>query len=94
MKRVNNKPTVILCFEDFIKSCIIAEKNDLLISNIVSPELVEKFIEIGNIFGFELKITIFDFREYDPEFAETHIKNGTVNFKLNKRFLINSKYIL
>ena len=62
MKRVNNKPTVILCFEDFIKSCIIAEKNDLLISNIVSPELVEKFIEIGNIFGFELKITIFDFR--------------------------------
>ena len=26
MKQVNNKPTVILCFEDFIKSCIIAEK--------------------------------------------------------------------
>ena len=94
MKVKNKKPTVILCFEDFIKSCIIAEKNDLLISNIVSPELVEKFIELGNLFGFELKITIFDFREYDPEFAETHIKNGTVNFKLNKRFLINSKYIL
>ena len=66
-------------------------KNDLLISNIVSPELVEKFIEIGNIFGFELKITIFDFREYDPEFAETHIKNGTVNFKLNNKYWVKKQ---
>jgi hypothetical protein len=91
MKVKNKKPTVILCFEDFIKSCIIAEKNDLLISNIVSPELVEKFIELGNLFGFELKITIFDFREYDPEFAETHIKNGTVNFKLNNKYYVKKQ---
>ena len=78
----NKQPTVILCFEDFIKYCIIAEKNELLISNIVPPELVEKFIEIGKLFNFELKITIFDHREYDPEFMETHTKNGPVYYKL------------
>lgn len=73
MKRNNNKPTVILCFEDFIKYCIIAQENDLLISNIVPPELVEKFIELGNLLKFDLKITIFDHREYDPEFyGNTH----------------------
>lgn len=91
MNRKNNKPTVILCFADFIKSCIISKKNELLISNIVPPELVEKFIEIGDLFGFQLKITIFDFREYDPEFAETHIKNGTVDFKLNNKYWVKKQ---
>lgn len=51
------------------------------------PELVEKFIELGNQLKFNLKITIFDHREYDPEFMETHIKNGLVNFKLNNKIL-------
>ena len=91
MRTNNNQPTVILCFEDFIKYCIIAEKNELLISNIVPPELVEKYIEMGNLFGFELKITIFDHREYDPEFAETHIKNGTVDFKLNNKYWVKKQ---
>ena len=91
MKPNNNKPTVILCFEDFIKYCIIAQKNDLLISNIVPPELVEKFIEISNLFEFDLKITIFDHREYDLEFMETHIKNGLVNFKLNNKYWVKKQ---
>ena len=86
-----NQPTVILCFEDFIKYCIIAEKNDLSISNIVDPDLVEKFIEIGNLFNFELKITIFDHREYDPEFMETHTKNGLVDFKLNNKYWVKKQ---
>lgn len=91
MNRNNKQPTVILCFEDFINYCIIAEKNDLLISNIVPPELVEKFIEIGKLFGFELKITIFDHREYDPLFVETHTKNGCVNFKLNNKYWVKKQ---
>ncbi|MBQ8016997.1 MAG: hypothetical protein IJ258_02720 [Methanobrevibacter sp.] len=45
MRTNKHKPTDILCFEDFINYCIIAHKNDLLISNTVPPELVEKFIE-------------------------------------------------
>lgn len=91
MKQNNKQPTDILCFEDFIKYCIIAEKNDLLISNIVSPDLVEKFIEIGNELGFKLKITIFDHREYDPEFMETHTKNGCVDFKLNMKYWVKKQ---
>ncbi len=82
----NKQPTAILCFEDFIKYCIIAEKNELLISNIVPPELVEKFIEIEKLYNFELKITIFDHGEYNSEFMETHTKNGLVDFKLNNRY--------
>ena len=91
MKRNNKQPTVILCFEDFINYCIIAEKNDISISNIVPPDLVEKFIEIGNLFGFELKITVFDHREYDPEFVETHTRNGLVDFKLNNKYWVKKQ---
>ena len=91
MNRNNKQPTVILCFEDSINYCIIAQKNDLLISNIVPPELVEKFIEIGKLFGFELKITIFDHREYDPLFVETHTKNGCVDFKLNNKYWVKKQ---
>ena len=87
----NKNPTLIHCFEDFIKFCIIADQNDILISNITPPELVEKYMEIGNSFGFELKITIFDHREYDPEFMETHVKNGLVDFKLNNKFWVKKQ---
>ena len=91
MTKNNKNPTIIFCFEEFIRYCIIARKNNILISNIVLPELVEKFIEIGNLFGFELKITIFDHREYDPEFMETHVKNGLVNFKLNNKYWVKKQ---
>ena len=30
----------------------------------------------------------FDYREYDPEFARTHVKNGLVEYKLNKKYII------
>lgn len=91
MTKNKHEPTIIFCFEDFIKYCIIANKNDLLISNIVPPELVEKFIEIANIFNIELKITVFDHREYDPEFAENYTKNGLVNFKLNNKYWVKKQ---
>ena len=95
MKENKHKPTKIFCFEDFIKYCIISNENDLLISNIVLPGLVEKFIEMAELFGIELNITIFDHREYDPEFVENYIKNGCVNFKLNNKYWVkkqNYKY--
>ena len=61
------------------------EKNELLISNIVPPELVEKFIKIRKLFNFELKIIIFNHTKYYQEFIETHTKNGPVDFKLNNQ---------
>lgn len=91
MTKNKHKPTNILCFEDFINYCIIAHKNDLLISNIVPPELVEKFIEMANIFEMDLNITIFDHREYDPEFSENYAKNGTVDFKLNNKYWVKKQ---
>ena len=78
-------------FLRLLKYCIIAQKNDLTISNIVDPDLVEKFIEIGNLLNFELKIAIFDHREYDPEFMETHTKNGLVDFKLNNKYWVKKQ---
>ena len=96
MRTNKHEPTNIICFEDFIKYCIIAHKNDLLISNIVTPDLVEKFIEMANLFEIELNITIFDHREYDPEFSENYAKNGTVDFKLNNKYWVKKqtyKYI-
>lgn len=91
MRENKHEPTNILCFEDFIKYCIIAHENDLLISNIVPPELVETFIELGNLFKLKLKITIFDHREYDPEFAEKYTKNGSVDFKLNNKYWVKKQ---
>ena len=40
---------------------------------------------------FELKITIFDHRKYNPEFIETHTKNGLVNFKLNNKYWVKKQ---
>ena len=36
----------------------------------------------------ELFVIYFDYREYDPDFARTHVKNGLVEYKLNKKFKI------
>ena len=36
----------------------------------------------------ELFVIYFDYREYDPKFAKTHVKNGLVPFKLNKKYVI------
>ncbi|WP_058739964.1 hypothetical protein [Methanobrevibacter millerae] len=36
----------------------------------------------------KLFIIYFDYREYDPDFARTHVKNGLVEYKLNKKFII------
>ena len=74
MTKNKDKTTQAFCFEDFIKYYIVSNENDLSISNIVLPELVEKFIEMAELFGIKLNITIFNHREYDPEFVENYIK--------------------
>ena len=55
------------------------------------PELIEKFIEIAELFGIKLNITIFEHREYDLEFVENCIKNGCVNFKLNNKYWVKKQ---
>lgn len=43
---------------------------------------------MSEIIDTELFVIYFDYREYDSEFAQTHIKNGLVEYKLNKKFII------
>ena len=85
MKTENKKPTEIYCVEDLFKYYLFGQGNLLYISNTISPKIVEIFSEIMDS---ELFVIYFDYREYDPEFAKTHVKNGLVEFKLNKKYII------
>lgn len=85
MKPKNNQPTEVYCIEDLFKLCLFGHGNFLYISNTISPKIVELFSEIFNI---ELIVIYFDYQEYNSEFAKTHVKNGLVEFKLNKKFII------
>ena len=85
MKRENNQPTEVYCVEDLFKFYLFGRGNLLYVCNTISPKIVELFSELINI---ELIVIYFDYREYDPEFAKTHVKNGLVEFKLNKKFVI------
>lgn len=85
MKTQNKKPTEIYCVEDLFKYYLFGQENLLYVSNTISPEIVEIFSEIMDTTLF---VIYFDSREYDPEFAKTHVKNGLVEFKLNKKYII------
>lgn len=85
MKKQNKKPTEICCVEDLFKFYLFGCGNLLYICNTISPKIVDLFSEIIDT---ELFVVYFDYREYDPEFAKTHVKNGLVPFKLNKKFII------
>ena len=85
MKRKNKKPTEIYCVEDLFKFFLFGRGNLLYISNIISPKIIDLFSEMIDV---ELFVIYFDYREYDPEFAKTHVRNGLVPFKLNKKFVI------
>ena len=85
MKRENKKPTEIYCVEDLFKFYLFGRGNLLYVCNTISPKIVELFSEIIDI---GLIVIYFDYREYDTEFAKTHVKNGLVEFKLNKKFII------
>lgn len=85
MKSKNKKPTEIYCVEDLFKYYLFGQGNLLYICNTISPKIVDLFSEIMNT---ELFVIYFDYREYDPDFARTHVKNGLVEYKLNKKFII------
>ena len=85
MKTQNKKPTEIYCVEDLFKFYLFGQGNLLYICNTISPKIVDLFSEIIDT---ELFVVYFDYREYDPEFAKTHVKNGLVPFKLNKKYTI------
>ncbi len=85
MKLKNKKPTEIYCVEDLFKYYLFGQGNLLYVCNTISPKIVDLFSEIMDT---ELFVIYFDYREYDPEFAQTHIKNGLVEYKLNKKYII------
>ena len=85
MKRENKKPTEIYCVEELFKYYLFGQGNLLYICNTISPKIVELISEIMNT---KLFVIYFDYREYDPEFARTHVKNGLVEYKLNKKYII------
>ena len=85
MKPKNKQPTEIYCVEDLFKYYLFGQGNLLYICNTISPKIVDLFSEIMNT---ELFVIYFDYREYDPDFARTHVKNGLVEYKLNKKFII------
>ncbi len=85
MKSKNKKPTEIYCVEDLFKYYLFGQGNLLYICNTISPKIVDLFSKIMNT---ELFVIYFDYREYDPDFARTHVKNGLVEYKLNKKFII------
>lgn len=85
MKHENKKPTEIYCVEELFKYYLFGQGNLLYICNTISPKIVELISEIMNT---KLFVIYFDYREYDPEFARTHVKNGLVEYKLNKKYII------
>ena len=85
MKTQNKKPTEIYCVEDLFKFYLFGQGNLLYICNTISPKIVDLFSEIMDT---KLFVVYFDYREYDPEFAKTYVKNGLVQFKLNKKYTI------
>ena len=85
MKLKNKKPTEIYCVEDLFKYYLFGQGNLLYVCNTISPKIVDLFSEIMDT---ELFVIYFDYREYDPEFAQTHVKNGLVEYKLNKKYII------
>ena len=85
MKPKNKKLTEIYCVEDLFKFSLFGEGDLLYICNIISPKIVDLFSEIMDI---ELFAIYFDYREYGGIFARTHVRNGLVRFKLNKKYII------
>ena len=85
MNPKNKKPTEIYCVEDLFKFYLYGCGDLLYICNTISPKIVDLFVEIMNT---EILIVYFDYREYDSEFAKTHVRNGLVPFYLNKKYII------
>lgn len=84
MKSQNN-PTIINCAEDLYKILFIAVEEKIYISNLIPPTIIENLAEISSE---NLKFIYFDINELESENKVKLIKNGTVEFKLNKKIII------
>lgn len=69
----------------YLNITFLVREDLLYISSTISLKIVEIFSEIIDT---KLFVFYFDFREYDSEFAKTHVKNGLVEFKLKKKYVI------
>lgn len=76
------KPTIINCAEDLYKILFIAVEEKIYISNLIPPTIIENLAEISSE---NLKFIYFDINELESENKVKLIKNGTVEFKLNKK---------
>ena len=79
-----NKPTLIYSGSDLKKFVICGCGNEIYVSNQMPSELVFNFL---NICSNNIKIIIFDSREYD-ENGTVFRKNGTTEFRFNKKYKI------
>ena len=85
MKPKNKKPTEIYCVEDLFKYYLFGQGNLFYICNVISPKIVDLLSESRDT---KLFVIYFDYREYDPDVTQTHVKNGLVEYKLNKKYII------
>lgn len=83
--KLQNNPTIINCAEDLYKILFIAVEEKIYISNLIPPIIIENLLEISSK---NLKFIYFDFNELKPDNNVKLIKNGTVEFKLNKKIII------
>ena len=88
MKPKNKKPTVVYCVEDLFKYYLFGQGNLLYICNTISPKIVDLF---SKIMDTELFMIYFYYGEYCPDFAQTPVQNGLVEYKLNKKYKIYKK---
>ena len=83
--KLQNNPTIINCAEDLYKILFIAVEEKIYISNLIPPIIIENLVEISSK---NLKFIYFDFNELEPDNNVKLIKNGAVEFKLNKKIII------
>lgn len=84
MKR-KKEPIVIDCVDDIFKYCLLGSEKSFYVSNLVSPEIVILFIEM---MSDDIEITYFDHREFVDSDNLNLKRNGRVEFKLNKKYII------
>ena len=80
-----NNPTIISCAEDLYKILFSVSGEKIYVSNLISPVIVEKLVEISSE---NIKFIYFDSNELSGENKVKLIRNGTVEFKLNKKIII------
>ena len=80
-----NTPTYINSVDELFKYYLLGDGDKLYVSNLIPAQVVECFAEICDN---DIKIIIFDYKEfYGEEYVDLK-RNGLVEFKLNKTIKI------